>query len=287
VALADSSVVILGETGVGKELLAHRIHHVSRRKEGPFVIVDATTIPDELFESELFGYERGAFTGANQPKAGRLELAHNGTLFIDEIGEIPKSLQVKLLRVLQEKTLIRLGGNRIISSNFRLVVATNRDLAAEVSAGRFREDLYFRLNVVAVTLPPLRERTDDIPLLARHFLKNYSAKYNRPAPELTAEDESRLLGYHWPGNIRELQNVMERAMILSANEDLFIDLPAEKGVNARQFFGDHPSMDEMQRRYIRYAIAQTGGKIGGPAGAAAMLGMKRTTLQKRMKKLSI
>jgi transcriptional regulator with GAF, ATPase, and Fis domain len=287
VAPSDGNVVILGETGVGKELLAHRIHHMSGRQAGPFVVVDATTIPSELFESELFGYERGAFTGANRSKAGRLELAHNGTLFIDEIGEIPKPLQVKLLRVLQEKTLIRLGGKRTISSNFRLVVATNRDLAAEVSAGHFREDLYFRLNVVPITLPPLRERLEDLPLLARHFLGRYSAKYNRPAPELSPEDEKRLFEYHWPGNIRELQNVMERAMILSTDGDLFIDLPAEKGTNTRQFYSDLPTMDEMQRRYIRYAIAKTGGKIGGPGGAAELLGMKRTTLQKRMQKLNL
>jgi len=287
VALSDGSVLILGETGVGKELLAHRIHKMSKRKEGPFVIVDSTTIPENLFESELFGHERGAFTGANQPKAGRLELAHNGTLFIDEIGEIPKPLQVKLLRVLQEKTLIRLGGKRTISSNFRLVVATNRDLAAEVSAGRFREDLYFRLNVVPVTLPPLRERMDDLPLLARHFLAKYGAKYNRPAPELMPEDETRLLEYHWPGNIRELQNIIERAVILSRDEDLFIDLPVEKAISTRQFYSDYPSMDELQRRYIRFAVEKTGGKIGGPGGAAELLGIKRTTLQKRMKKLGI
>jgi DNA-binding NtrC family response regulator len=183
--------------------------------------------------------------------------------------------------------MIRLGGKRTISSNFRLVVATNRDLATEVSAGRFREDLYFRLNVVSITLPPLRERLEDLPLLARHFLTHYSVKYNRPVPELTPEDESKLFEYHWPGNIRELQNVIERAMILSTDGDFFFDLPVEKGFSARQFYRDHPSMDELQRRYIRYAIAKTGGKIGGPNGAAEMLGMKRTTLQKRMKKLNI
>lgn len=287
VALSDSSVVILGETGVGKELLAHRIHKMSKRTDGPFIIVDSTTIPEELFESELFGYEKGAFTGANHSKAGRLELAHNGTLFIDEIGEIPKTLQVKLLRVLQEKTLIRLGGKRTISSNFRLVVATNRDLVAEVSAGRFREDLYFRLNVVPVTLPPLRERPDDLPLLARHFLARYAAKYNRPIPELTSEDEARLFEYHWPGNIRELQNVLERAVILSMDEELVIDLPVEKAFNSRQFFDDFPSMEELQRRYIRFAMEKTGGKVGGPRGTAELLGMKRTTLQKRMNKLGI
>jgi len=287
VSLSESTILILGETGVGKELLAHRIHRKSKRNGGPFVIVDSSTIPESLFESEMFGHEKGAFTGADHPKAGRFELAHNGTLFIDEIGELPKSIQVKFLRVLQDKILIRLGGKRNIFSNFRLVAASNRDLAAEVSAGRFREDLYFRLNVVPITLPPLRERMDDILLLARHFLGKYTAKYNRPMLELTPELEASLLDYHWPGNIRELQNTIERAVILSSDDNLVIDLPAKKAISTRQFFRDHPPMDELQRRYIRYALENTGGKIGGPGGAAELLGMKRTTLRKRMKKLGI
>jgi transcriptional regulator with GAF, ATPase, and Fis domain len=289
VASSDGTVLILGETGVGKELLAHRIHHMSRRNQGPFIIVDSNTIPENLVESELFGYEKGAFTGAERRKAGRLELAHGGTLFIDEIGEIPKSLQVKLLRVLQEKTLVRLGGSQAISSDFRLVVATNRDLAAEVSTGRFREDLYYRLNVVPITLPPLRERLEDVPYLARHFLAKYAAKYNRSLIEieLDPEDETRLMGYHWPGNIRELQNIIERAVLLSDGEILELDLPAERKTNLGQFYTDHPSLDELQRRYIKYALEKTGGKVGGPGGAAEFLGMHRTTLQKRMKKLEI
>lgn len=287
VALSESAILILGETGVGKELLAHRIHTMSKRKEGPFVIVDSTTIPDNLFESELFGYERGAFTGANHPKAGRLELAHHGTLFIDEIGEIPKALQVKLLRILQEKTLIRLGGTRTIVTDFRLVVATNKDLAAEVSAGHFREDLYFRLNVVPIMVPPLRKRMDDLPLLTRYFLDKYAIKHNRPMLELTPEDEARLSDYHWPGNIRELQNIIERAVILSTDEHLFIDLPPKKAINTSQIYRDYPTMDELQRRYIKYALKKTEGKIGGPGGTAELLGMKRTTLQKRMKRLGI
>jgi transcriptional regulator with GAF, ATPase, and Fis domain len=287
IAQTDSTVLILGETGVGKELLAKRIHNMSKRKEGPFALVDSTTIPENLFESEMFGYEKGAFTGADRPKAGRLELAHNGTLFIDEIGEIPKVLQSKLLRVLQEKTLIRLGGSRTIFSNFRLVVATNRDLAAEVSAGRFREDLYFRLNVVPVNLPPLRDHIDDLPSLTRFFLNKYAARYNRPMLELTPEQEAMLMEYHWPGNIRELQNIIERAVILSTDEGLVIDLPAKKAVGMRQFYNDYPSMDELQRRYIKYALEKTGGKVGGPGGTAELLGMKRTTLQKRMKKLGV
>ena len=193
-----------------------------------------------------------------------------------------------MLRVLQEKTLIRLGGNRTISSNFRLIVATNRDLATEVSAGRFREDLYFRLNVVPLTLPPLRERTEDISLIARHFLATYTAKYNRLPIELTSEHESNLLDYHWPGNIRELQNIIERAVILSTDEDaIIIELPVERATCARQFYGDYQTMDELQRRYIKFAIEKTGGKIGGAGGIAELLGMKRTTLQNRMKKLGI
>jgi len=287
VALSESTIIIMGETGVGKELLAQRIHNISRRKDGPFVLVDSTTVPENLFESEMFGYEKGAFTGADSPKAGRLELAHNGTLFIDEIGEIPKPLQAKLLRVLQEKTLMRLGGRRTIFSNFRLIVATNRDLAAEVSAGRFREDLYFRLNVVPIIVPPLRERMDDLPSLARYFLQKYVVKYNRPMLELAPEQESMLMEYHWPGNIRELQNIIERAVILSTDENLVIDLPPKKRIGTRQLYSDYPSMDELQRRYIRYALEKTGGKIGGPGGSAELLGMKRTTLQKRMKKLGI
>lgn len=287
VAASGSTILIMGETGVGKELVARRIHEMSERKNGPFVIIDATTIPENLFESEMFGHQRGAFTGADRAKAGRLELAHNGTLFIDEISEIPKHLQAKLLRVLQEKTLVRLGSNRTISSNFRLVAATNKDLATEVSAGRFREDLFYRLNVVPITLPPLRQRKEDIPLLARHFAAKYASEYNCPEPNLTAKNERMLSSYHWPGNIRELQNIMERTVILSTSEKLFLDLPAGKPIDVQELFGDDPSMDELQRRYIRHAIEKTGGKISGPGGAAELLNMNRSTLIKRMKKLGI
>lgn len=287
VARSDGTVLIFGETGVGKELLARRIHRMSSRNQGPFVTVDLTTIPDNLVDSELFGHEKGAFTGADRRKAGRLEIAHGGTVFIDEIGEIHKSIQVKLLRVLQEKTLIRLGASQVITSDFRLVVATNRDLVAEVAAGRFREDLYYRLNVVPLTLPPLRDRLEDVPLLSRHFLAKYSAKYNRPLLDLPPEDEARLTSYHWPGNVRELQNIIERAVILSKGEELELQLPMEKRTSAQQFFSDHPSLDELQRRYINYALEKTEGKVGGPDGAAEFLGLKRTTLQKRMKKFGI
>jgi transcriptional regulator with GAF, ATPase, and Fis domain len=287
IAVSDSTVLILGETGVGKELLAYRIYHMSRRNEGPFVVVDLTSIPENLVENELFGHEKGAFTGAERRKPGRLEIAHGGTLFFDEIGEIPKSTQGKLLRVIQEKTLVRLGGIQAISSDFRLVAATNRDLAAEVAQGNFREDLYYRLNIVPISIPPLRERLEDVPLLARHFLEKYAAKHNRPLPKLTPEDEAKLMDYKWPGNVRELQNTVERAVILSSAGNFELDLPAGKKANSGQFYSDHPSLDEFQRRYIQYVVGKTGGKIGGPYGAAEFLGMKRTTLQKRMRKLGL
>ena len=285
-AVSDGTILILGETGVGKEVTAHRIHHMSPRKEGPFVIVDSTAIADNLFESELFGHEKGAFSGADRRKLGRLELAHGGTLFIDEIGEIPKPLQSKLLRVIQEKTLVRLGGTNTISCDFRLVVATNRNLAAEVASGRFREDLYFRINVLPVTIPPLRERLEDVPLLARLFLNRLGTKNNHPLLELTPEDELRLMNYQWPGNVRELRNIIERAVILSEQGNLELDIPAQK-VAVDQFYSDYPTLDEVQRRFIKHTVEKTGGKIGGTGGAAELLGIKRTTLLKRMKKLGV
>ena len=287
IAASDSAVLILGETGVGKELLARRLHQKSRRKHNPLIIVDPTVLPENLVESELFGHEKGAFTGADRQKKGRMELAHQGTLFIDEIGEVPKSIQVKLLRAIQEKTMMRVGGIKSIFSDFRLLVATNRDLAHEVTAGRFREDLYYRLNVIPLTLPPLRERKEDIVLLADHFLHRFAAKYNRQGLELTRENEAMLTAYDWPGNIRELQNVMERAALLSKDGSLNLNLPAEKRSNPRQSFAELPSLDDMQRQYIQYVMAHTKGKISGPDGAAGILGMKRTTLHNRMKKLGL
>ena len=287
IATTDSSVLILGETGAGKELLARRIHHNSRRRDNPLIIVDPTVLPENLVESELFGHEKGAFTGADRQKKGRMELAHQGTLFIDEIGEVPKSIQVKLLRTLQEKTMMRVGGTKNIYSDFRLVVATNRDLASEVAAGRFREDLYYRLNVIPLTLPPLRERKKDIALLAKHFLQRFAAKYNRPELSLTGAEEAVLTAYDWPGNIRELQNVMERAVLLSKDGSLNLNLPAGRPANSKQLFSELPTLDDMQRRYIRHVLSHTRGKISGPDGAAEILGMKRTTLHNRMKKLGL
>jgi transcriptional regulator with GAF, ATPase, and Fis domain len=287
VAASDGTVLIMGETGVGKELFAYRLHKMSTRHDRPFVIVDPTTIPETLVESELFGHEKGAFTGADQQKAGRLELAHGGTLFIDEVGEIPKSVQVKLLRTLQEKTFVRVGGTSTLTSDFRLVAATNRDLAEEVAAGRFREDLYYRINVLPFTIPPLRERKEDIPLLARYFLARYATRYSRPKLTLTEEDEAKLQAYDWPGNVRELENVMERTVLLSTGEELDFRLPVG-GITVASDFSDSPlTLDEVQCRHIQHVLDTTGGKIGGPGGAAEILGMKRTTLNKRLKKLGL
>jgi transcriptional regulator with GAF, ATPase, and Fis domain len=283
----ESTVLILGETGTGKELLARRIHAASRRAEGPFVVVDSATIPENLLESELFGHERGAFTGADRQKIGRIELAHRGTLFLDEVGELPLSAQVKLLRVLQDRTFNRIGGNRTISSDFRLIVATNRDLSAEVTAHRFREDLYYRLNVIPIHLPPLRERQEDIPLLAEYYLKQYAITYRRAVIELTADQNKTLCRYRWPGNIRELKNVFERAVLLSEDNQMELNLPAEVKGREDNPFADSPSLEEVQRRYIREVFKRTGGRIAGQGGAAEILGMKRTSLYARMRTLGM
>ena len=287
VAATDSSILILGETGVGKELLARRIHEKSRRADRSLIIVDPSTMPEALVESELFGHEKGAFTGADRQKKGRLELAHEGTLFFDEIGDIPLPVQVKLLRVLQEKTIMRVGGTRPIQTDFRLVAATHRDIAHMVARGEFREDLYYRINVVPIHIPPLRERVEDTPLLAQHFLDRYAAKYHRSQYRLSVEDEARLKAYNWPGNVRELKNVLERASLLSGEGKIDLDLPTKKASQIDNPFEDLPSMDEIQRRYIRYVLEHTEGKQSGQAGATEILGMNRSTLYNRMKKLGL
>ncbi|MDY6822415.1 MAG: sigma 54-interacting transcriptional regulator [Thermodesulfobacteriota bacterium] len=289
VAVTDSTIVILGETGVGKELIAGRIHDQSHRRDRPLVVIDPTTIPENLMESELFGHEKGAFTGADRQQKGRMEVAHKGTLFIDEVGEIPRSVQVKLLRAIQEKTFMRVGGTRTIFSDFRLIVATNRDLAQEVAAGRFREDLYYRLNVIPIIVPSLRERKKDILHLARYFLRRFAIRYNRPEFSLDAEQAAALLDYAWPGNIRELKNIIERGVLLSTEDRLTLDLPNTTGAapGHRSPFSDMPTLDEVQRRYITHVLDETGGRIGGPEGAAAILGINRTTLYNRMKKLGL
>jgi len=287
IAESNAIVLVLGETGVGKELLARRIHRKSLRNNAPYVIVDTPTIPENLLESEMFGHEKGAFTGADRQKSGRIELADRGTLFLDEVGELPLSIQGKLLRVLEQKTFVRIGSNRELHSDFRLVAATNRNLSEEVARGRFREDLYYRLNVVPLEIPPLRERGQDVVLLARHFLALYAKRFNRPDLVLTPSEEEELSAYDWPGNVRELRNVMERAVLLSSGERLALNLPVDPQSEANHSFEDCPTMDDLQRRYIRYVLERTGGRVGGSSGAAEVLGMDRATLYHRMKKLGL
>jgi transcriptional regulator with GAF, ATPase, and Fis domain len=287
IAESDAIVLLLGETGVGKELLARRIHNNSRRRNAPYVIIDTPTIPEALLESEIFGHEKGAFTGADRQKSGRIELADRGTLFLDEVGELPLSIQGKLLRVLEQKTFVRIGSNRVLSSDFRLVAATNRNLADQVAQGRFRQDLFYRLNVVPLEIPPLRERGQDVVLLARHFLALYAKRFSRPHLVLTPSEEAKLIAYNWPGNVRELRNVMERAVLLSTGEQLDLNLPSDPRSEAHHSFEDCPTMDDLQRRYIRYVLERTGNRIAGSGGAAEILGMDRATLYHRMKKLGL
>jgi len=283
----DSTILILGETGVGKELLARQIHEWSHRHEQPMITVDPTTIPETLVESELFGYEKGAFTGADRQKPGRMELANTGTLFIDEIGEIPLTTQVKLLRVFQEKTMVRVGGTRTLTSDFRLIAATNRDLAEAVAHGRFREDLYYRLNVIPITIPPLRDRNGDVLFLAQHFLSLYSNRHNKRIPSLSKKDESLLSNYDWPGNIREMKNVIERAVLLSNDGKMEFSLSPKINPLIEDPFSDLPSLNEVQRRYIQFVLDKTNGKISGSDGAAAIMNINRTSLYNRMKKLGL
>ncbi len=287
IAKTDCTVLITGETGVGKELLAQRFHKRSKRRDANFAVVEINTIPGNLIESELFGFEKGAFTGANCQKIGRLEMAHRGTLFLDEIGEIPKFIQTKLLRVLQEKTLVRIGGNRTLTSDFRLIAATNRDLVEEVKSGRFREDLFYRLNVVPIVIPPLRDRKSDILPIASYYLSIYSAKYNRKFYELSPEVKRKVKDYSWPGNVRELKNVIERAILLSEGDQLELAFPLDFRVPKENIIADTPTLDELQRRYIELTLKKTNNKIGGPGGAAEILGVKRSSLYNRLKKFGI
>ncbi|MCP4756578.1 MAG: GAF domain-containing protein [Proteobacteria bacterium] len=287
VARTDTTVLIQGETGVGKDLLARRIHRLSLRNKKPFVVIDPTTIPENLVESELFGHEKGAFTGADRQKLGRIELAHQGTLFIDEIGEIPKTIQAKLLRILQEKTFTRIGGNQTLTSDFRLVAATNRNLSTEMDRGRFRRDLFYRLNTIPVTLPPLRERNGDIVLLARHFLDQFAKKHLQARIRFRPEEERALLDYHWPGNVRELKSVIERAVILSTDGRLDLKPSLDSRADENHSFADTPSFEELQRRYFSHVLKKAEGKIGGTGGAAELTGLNRTTLNSRLKKLNL
>jgi DNA-binding NtrC family response regulator len=283
VAPSDSTVLVQGETGTGKELVAVAIHELSSRSKQPFIKVNCATIPAALLESELFGHEKGSFTGAYAQKIGRFEMAHHGTLFLDEIGEIPMELQPKLLRALQEQEFERLGGNRTIRVDVRIIAATNRNLKQMVDEGRFRSDLYYRLLVFPLNLPPLRERRQDIPLLIRYFTDIYAKKLNRPIEEIPSTALEALTVYDWPGNIRELQNMVERSVLLSPGRVLQIEVPDV----IRESGGTVEWRDNLERERILAALRLAGGRISGAGGAAERLGLKRTTLQFRMKKLSI
>lgn len=291
VAPADTTVLILGETGTGKELIARAIHRLSKRAERTFVKLNCAAIPTGLLESELFGHERGAFTGAVARKAGRFELADGGTLFLDEVGDIPPELQAKLLRVLQEQEFERLGGTKTIRVNVRLVAATNRDLAKMVGEARFRADLFYRLNVFPVRLPPLRERTDDIPALAQYFLGEYSRKLNKHVTAIPDSALEAMTSYPWPGNVRELENLIERCVLLSPGPVLRVPVhelaTAVVATQSELMETSQRTLVEAEREHILAALKAAGGKVGGPDGAAARLGIKRTTLQSRIKKLGI
>jgi len=289
VAPTDSTVLIQGETGTGKELVARAIHDLSSRKKRSFVQVNCASIPATLLESELFGHEKGAFTGAFEQKIGRFEVAHEGTLFLDEIGEIPLELQPKLLRALQERQLERLGGNRTITVDVRIIAATNRNLKQMVEEQKFRSDLYFRLNVFPVTVPPLRERREDIPLLTRYFVQKYAKRIGRNIDTIPESILEALTNYDWPGNIRELQNVLERSVILTKGNVLQVAVPELIGnASALPVCGKSSAESHnAERERILKALEEARGLVGGPDGAAVRLGLKRTTLQSRMRKYNI
>lgn len=296
VAPTDANVLILGESGTGKELIARYIHERSRRNGQALVRVNCSAIPKDLFESEFFGHVRGSFTGATGDRTGRFERADKGTLFLDEIGDVPLDLQCKLLRVLQEREIERVGEGKVRKVDVRIVAATNRDLKEEVRANRFREDLYFRLNVVPLKVPSLRERLEDIPELARHFVRLSSQKNGCPHPELTPTNVVQLQSYEWPGNIRELQNIIERAVILSPDRHLRFDSPKQtlslRSIGLETADKTRATTNESDRKgheraNIIAALEKTQGKVYGQGGAAALLGVKPTTLASRIKALDI
>jgi DNA-binding NtrC family response regulator len=297
VAPTDSTVLILGETGTGKEVIAQEIHRQSNRKDKPLIRVNCASIPKELYESEFFGHVKGTFTGAFKDRIGRFESANGGTLFLDEIGEIPLHLQSKLLRALQEKQYERVGDDRTRRVDVRIIAATNRDLMEEIANCRFREDLYYRLNVFPLQVASLRERHEDIPLLAKHFVDRVVKETKCPKPHLTARAIATLQNYDWPGNIRELRNVIERAVILARGGSLEFDLPitdlplprvisAAEEVAGRQFFTE-PEMLRLERDNLLVVLEKTGWKIKGADGAAELLGVKPTTLLSRIKKMGL
>jgi len=287
VAATNATVLLTGETGTGKELVARALHRLSPRSTGPFVRVNCGALSESLLESELFGHVKGAFTSANENRTGRFEAAHGGTIFLDEINSVSYKLQVKLLRILQEHEFERVGDTRTIQVDCRILAATNRDLLEEIDAGRFREDLYYRLNVVPLYLPPLIDRREDVPPLVEYFASSYAASNRRPVPIIPKETLAALKEYSWPGNVRELENLMERSFILSEGRALQVplwELHAEKPQ-----LGGEPahSLDRAERQHIIRVLRETQGVVSGPNGAAHRLGLKRTTLQSKMQRLGI
>ncbi len=285
VAPSDSTVLLLGETGTGKELIARAIHDRSRRKDRTFVKLNCAAIPTGLLESELFGHERGAFTGAISQKLGRLELADQGTLFLDEVGDIPIDIQPKLLRALQEREFERLGSTRTKKVDVRLVAATNRDLDKMIENREFRSDLYYRLNVFPIRIPPLRERPEDIPLLVRYFAQKYGRRMEKKIDSIPAAALKKLASWHWPGNIRELENFIERAVILTRGTALEVPVSELKPTGAAVPVSSPRQSSEYDE--ILRVLKETNGRVAGPNGAATRMGIKRTTLISRMKKLGI
>jgi transcriptional regulator with GAF, ATPase, and Fis domain len=291
VAPTDSTALLTGETGTGKELIARAIHKRSRRSARAFVSVNCSAIPTSLIASELFGHEKGAFTGATQRRLGRFELAEEGTLFLDEIGELPGETQITLLRVLQEREFERVGGNQRIRANVRVIAATNRDLEAAISAGTFRSDLFYRLNVFPIEIPPLRERKEDIPLLVEYFIDHFARKAGKSFTGINKKTLDLLLSYPWPGNIRELQNLVERSVIVCETENFSVDerwlfrqsLPLEP----RATLELPHALAAQEKEIIEAALRETGGRVSGPSGAAAKLGIHRSTLESKIASLKI
>lgn len=285
VAPTNAAVLLLGETGTGKELFARAIHSLSARRDRQLVRADCALIPAGLLESELFGHERGAFTGAVARNVGRIELANKGTLFLDEVGDIPLELQSKLLRVLQEREFERLGSSQTIRVDFRLVAATNRNLSEMVANGQFRRDLYYRLSVFPIEIPPLRDRAEDIPILVWHFVKMYERQMNKHIEKILPEDMDALVNHGWPGNVRELQNVVERSMVVSSGSVLSLSRPTEP--KRSDTSGAMRTLAEAERDHILQALRNADWVLGGPHGAAVRLGVKRTTLLYKMRRLGI
>jgi DNA-binding NtrC family response regulator len=291
VAPSRATVLLCGESGVGKDLIARSLHFHSPRREKAFVKIDCTAIPENLMESELFGYEKGAFTGAQQAKPGKFEQADGGTAFLDEIGDVPAAIQVKLLRVLQDREFERLGSNKVRQIDVRILAATNVDLRAALEQGSFREDLYYRLNVVPLNIPPLRERKEDVPFLAKHFLDRFAAESGRTGVTLTQDGLDRLLGYHWPGNVRELENVIERSLLLSTADALkAVDIKLDMGPRPKPASGDAPfvpegmTLDEYEQAIIREAMRRAN---GNKSQAARILGLTRNALRYRLDQMGM